>query len=47
MQRLHDPKLTYDNDEGYGYLQKKDFFDLVMIIQLKTKLKIQKEVARN
>ncbi len=48
MLRLRNPKLTYSQDDdevggqtnGYGYLQKKDFYDLLMLIQLKTKLKL-------
>lgn len=51
--RLRNPKLTYSQDEdeagyanGYGYLEKKDFYDLLMLIQLKTKLKLQRDTHR-
>jgi hypothetical protein len=54
MQRLRNPKLIYSQDDdydggqtnGYGYLQKKDFYDLLMLIQLKTKLKLQRDTHR-
>ena len=54
MLRLRNPKLTYSQDDdevggqtnGYGYLQKKDFYDLLMLIQLKTKLKLQRDTHR-
>lgn len=39
LQRLKNPVLTRD-----GGLKKKDFFDLIMLIQLKSKLKLYKEV---
>lgn len=44
MLRLKDPQLV---DDGAGILRKKDFFDLLMVIQLKTKLKLHKLVGRN
>ena len=44
---MKNPKLTVDDGDYYEYLQKKDFFDLLAIIQLKTKLKLQREVGRN
>ena len=43
MARLQDPQLSEDG----LYLQKRDFFDLLMLIQLKTKIKLHKEVGRN
>jgi hypothetical protein len=46
LKRLQNIKLT-EEEEGYGYLHKRDFFDLLAVVQLKTKLKIQKEVGRN
>lgn len=49
MQRLSDPKFieNFSVFEGHGILERKDFFDLLLLIQLKTKLKLQKEVQRN
>ena len=51
--RLRNPKLIYSHEDdeeaptnGYGYLQRKDFYDLLMLIQLKTKLKLQRDTHR-
>ncbi len=50
--RLRNPKLTYsnqideDDSNNFGYLQKKDFYDLLMLIQLKSKLKLQKDTHK-
>jgi len=54
LMRLMNPKLTpgsgneesYDDSESFGYLQKKDFFDLLMLIQLKNKLKLSRDSHR-
>ena len=47
MRRLKRPKLTQPDEDGFTYLQKKDFFDLLALIQLKTKMKLQRDVNRN
>jgi hypothetical protein len=40
--RLKNPSLTRDDA-----LRKRDFFDLIMLIQLRSKLKLYKEVPKN
>ena len=50
MERLRDPLLIEGPANAYsdaGILKRSDFFDLLLLIQLKTKLKLSKEVGRN